>query len=243
MPTNSMLNIRPDYELVTRYGAAWQTPIINAASATGLPIVDLYGSNATATNFFSNIETQDPILVNILGHGDYNIITCQYGEMLLQGGVNTNILAGRVIYNLSCRAGRDLGRTAFNEGALSFLGYTEDFWICLSEGSHPDGGMSNPLQDEVARGFFESHNAAPISFINGDTTVDSYHVSQRMFNDWIETWEEIDSQVAALLVWDRDYQVLHGAGAPGQGGGILPALLMLAPLLLIPVLGKKKKFK
>ena len=239
MPTNALLTIRPDYELVTRYGAAWQTPIINAASTNGLPTIDLHTDNATATNFFSNIESQDPILVNILGHGNYNIIACQNDELLLQGGVNTNLLAGRVVYNLSCRAGRDLGITAFNEGALSFLGYTEDFWINLYNGDHPDGGMLDPLQDEAARGFFESHNVAPISFINGETTVDSYYASQRMFNDWIKIWESIDTGVAANLMWNRDYQILYGEDAPGFGAGrgIIP-LLAFAPLLLIPLLKK-----
>ena len=40
MPTNSMLSIRPDYEIATRYGAAWQTQILNAANGV-LPVVDL----------------------------------------------------------------------------------------------------------------------------------------------------------------------------------------------------------
>lgn len=234
MPTNSLLMIRPDYELVTRYGAAWQTQILNAAN---IPVVDLYGSEATASNFFSALESQDPILVNILGHGNYNLITCQYGETLLQGGYNTNLLAGRVVYDLSCKAGRDLGATAFAEGAISFLGYAEDFWICFTYGGHPDSAMLDPLQDEVSRGFLEPHNIAPISYLQGSTTSASYYNSQNRFNYWIGVWEGIDSQVAAYLMWNRDYQILHPSATPR--GGILPALLMFAPLLLIPVLKKK----
>ena len=240
MPTNSMLSIRPDYELVTRYAASWMTQILNAAT---IPVVDLYGSQATSSNFFNALETQDPLVVNIMGHGDYNIIACQNGQILLQGGVNTNVLAGRVVYDLSCRAGRDLGRTAFNEGAISFLGYREDFWMCFSYGDHSDGGMVNPLEDESARGFFESHDIAPISYLQGSTVGASYSASQNKSDYWINVWEQIDSQVAALLMWNRDYQVLYGEGAPVPGAGIGPALLMFAPLLLIPILSKKKKFK
>jgi len=241
MPTNSLLLIRPSYELVTRYSASWATQILNAASSIGLPYVDLYGSNATSSNFFSTLNSTDPILVSIMGHGNYNLIACQNGETLLQGGVNTNILAGRVVYDLSCQAGRDLGRTAFNEGAISFLGYREDFWMSYSYGNHADGGMLNPLDDEVARGFFESHNIAPISYLRGSTTPASYSSSQSSSNYWIKVWEEIDSQVAALLVWNRDYQVLYFEGEPGAlAPGILPVLMMFAPLALIPIL---KKFK
>jgi len=237
MPANSLVSICPSYELVTRYASAWKTQILNAASGVGLPYTDLSGSSATATNFFSAIEEQDPILVNIMGHGDYNLILCQNNETLLQGGINTNVLANRVVYDLSCRSGRDLGRIAFTEGAISFLGYTEYFWISYSYGDHPDGGMSNPLQDEVARGFFESHNVAPISYIQGSTIPASYSASQSRFNYWIRVWEGIDTLVAADLMWNRDYQVLHSAEVAGVG--ILPLLLMATPLLLIPILKKK----
>ncbi len=240
MPTNQMLSLTPSYELVTRYGSAWQTPILSAASAVGLPTTDLSGSSATAANFFSAIEEQDPILVNLMGHGDYNLILCQNNELLLQGGVNDEFLAGRVVYVLSCRTGRDLGASAYARGAVSYLGYTEDFWIGFTYGDHPDGAMTDPLQDEVARGFFEPHNAAPISYINGSTIVGSYYHSQNAFNSWIRVWEEIDPQVAALLVWNRDYQILHSSeGVEAGGAGILPLLLAFAPLLLIPVLKKK----
>ena len=233
MPTQSALFFRPDYELVTRYGAAWQTPIISAAR---ISVIDLYGNSATRANFEQTISTNDPIFVNIMGHGNYNLIAGQNGETLLQGGVNTNILAGRVVYNLSCQSGRDIGRTAFNEGAISFLGYTEDFWMCYAYGEHPDGGMMNPLEDESSRGFFESHNIAPISYLQGSTIPSSYSASQNTSNYWINIWEQIDSQVAALLVWNRDYQILHFAGEPGAPivAGIVPALLMFAPLLLVP---------
>ncbi len=240
MPTQSMLSIRPDYELATRYGASWQTKVVDAANTVGLPYIDLYKENATNANFFSNLASQDPILLDIFGHGSYNVIAVQNDELLLQGGVNSNLLAGRVIYNLSCRAGRDLGRTAFNEGALSFLGYDEDFIFIISNGNHPDGGMSNPLVDEASRGFFESHNSASISFIEGATTLESYYVSQGIFNEWIQVWEEIDSQVAGFLVWDRDHQILYGEDVIGPTtSGIFPLLLAFLPLLLIPVFGKK----
>ena len=74
MPTNSMLSIRPDYEIATRYGAAWQTNILDVANSVGFSYNDLYKENATGNNFFSGIESQDPLLVNIFGHGNYNVI-------------------------------------------------------------------------------------------------------------------------------------------------------------------------
>ncbi len=239
MPENSMLTILPDYELATRYGAAWQTMVTNAAVSVGLPYNELYGNNATGTNFFSAIETQDPMIINIFGHGNYNIIAAQNDEIYLQGGVTTNVLAGRVVYNLSCRAGRDLADYAISEGCISFFGYDEDFIFIVTEGSHPDGGMNDPLADEASKGFFESHNDAPISYINKRDLSASYYDSQNTFTYWIKVWDAIDSQVAGFLLWDRDHQVIKPTVGP-VSRGLLPALLMFAPLLIIPAL---KKFK
>ena len=235
-----MLMILPDYELATRYGSAWHTSIMNAAINSGLSYVDLYGENATGTNFFLSLESEDPSLVHIFGHANYNNITGQHDEVYLTGGVNTNALAGRVVYNLSCQAGRDLGVTAVNEGAISFLGYAENFNFYVTYGDHPDEGMENPLEDETARGFFESHNASIISYINGSTTEESYYASQAAFDYWIEVWENIDSDITANLVWDKYHQVLIPEVGPlgPAPGGIAPLLLMAAPLLLIPLLKK-----
>ena len=242
MPTNSMISIRPDYELATRYGAAWQSQIVNA---TNMPVIDLYGSEATAENFFSNLESQDPLIVNIFGHGNYNIIVCQNDETLFQGGVNTNVLANRIVFDLSCRAGKTLADYAISEGCISFLGYDEDFTFAITEGTHPDSGMLNPLLDEAARGFFESHNSAPISYFQTGDLNNSYPTSQDTFNYWIEVWDAIDTQVSALLMVDRDRQVMKLSGVtpppiPIQTQGLGPLLLAFAPLALIPMM---KKFK
>lgn len=238
---NNHLIMRPDYRDepydITRYGAAFFTQVINSASARGLSTTDLHATSATRANFEQSISSQDPLLVNLFGHGNYNLIAGQNGEIYLQGGVNSNLLSGRVVYDLSCMAGRDLGRTAFNEGAIAFLGYNESFTLYI-DSRVPVG---QELTDEVARGFFESHNAAPISYINGSTINNSYYASQKEFNDWIKVWEDIDPFIVAELVWDRDHQVLYSEEGPIiPPTGLFPALAMFAPLLLIPAIGKLK---
>ena len=253
MPNNILLNLRPSYELVTRYGAVWMKQILNA---TRIPTIDLYGPEATKNNFFSTLETQDPLVVNIIGHGNYNLIACQDHEVLLEGGVNTDVLSGRIVFDLSCQAGRDLGSAAVDEGCLSFLGYDEDFWVGFTRGNHTDGGMLDPSNDERSRGFFESHNSAPITYLQGGEIINSYWVSQSTFNYWIGVWEEIDSQLTALLLWNKEHQVMkptkgeqpdpmppHWDGTLINGGLITPGvnpLLFFVPLLIIPLI---KKFK
>lgn len=244
MQNNSMISIRPDYELATRYGASWQTQILNAAENVGLPTIDLYGAEATSTNFFSSLETQDPLIVNIFGHGNYNIIVCQNEECLLEGCMNDEILSGRVVYDLSCRSGRDLASSAVSKGAVSFLGYDDDFIFIITEGMHSDGGMLNPLEDEVARGFFESHNASIISYINGASLINSYWISQDIFNYWIKIWNEIDSQVAGFLMWDRDHQIMKPLISVMRPKlGLAPLMTAFIPLLIIPFAKHLKKIK
>ena len=240
---NNHVIIRPNYfdepYNITRYGAAFFSQIINSANAKGLSTTDLHAESATKTNFEQAISSQDPLLVNLFGHGNYNLIAGQNSEVYLQGGVNSNILSGRVVYDLSCMAGRDLGRKAFEEGAIAFLGYDESFTLYIDDRV----SIGQELNDEVARCFFESHNAAPISYINGSTINNSYYASQKEFNDWIKVWEDIDPFVVAELMWDRDHQILYSIeGSIIPTGGLFPTLLMFAPLLLIPVM-KKRKFK
>ncbi len=242
MPQNTMLSIRPDYELVTRYGAAWMGQILNAAT---IPVVDLYGSQATASNFFSNIEAHDPLVINLLGHGDYHLMVVQNNELLLQSGVNDDVLAGRIVFDLSCRSGKQLGASAINKGALAFLGYTENFYIPYSFGNHSDGGMVNPLADEAAQGSFESHNAAVISYFQDQNLKNAYFNSQKTHNYWIEVWNAIDSQVAAYITWNRDHQIMRtGEGViTSSGGGLLPLVALAAIPFIIKKLKKKKKKK
>lgn len=231
MPTNSMLSIRPDYEPVTTYGASWQTQILTAANSAGLPFIDLYKEQATASNFFSTIQSQDPLLVNIFGHGWYNGIVCQNGELLLEGGTNDDALAGRVVFDLSCQAGRDLGPSAVNKGAVSFLGYNEDFTFVITD--TPEN-RANPLLDESARGFFESHNAAPISYIRGNALGNSYYASQDTFDYWIKVWEAIDSEVASILLYDKDHQVMIPLIPPKiETKSNLPIIACFIPLAIL----------
>ena len=58
MPNNILLNLRGDYELVTRYGSKWMTQILNTASASGLPYIDLSGSQATRTNYKQSFQRE-----------------------------------------------------------------------------------------------------------------------------------------------------------------------------------------
>lgn len=241
MPLNQTLIVRPHYADgadITRYGAAFFGQIIDAARGVGLPVIDLFKDDATATNFFSNLEGYDPALINLFGHGHYNLITCQNDETLLQGGVNTNVLAGRVVFDLSCMAGRDLADFAVSEGCPGFLGYDESFYVVMDT-RVPVG---QELRDEVARGFLESHNAAPIAYIRGAGIAGSYYASYRSFNSWIRVWEAIDSNVAAFLVWNRDHQVMKTPAGPiappAPTPAIFPLLLAFAPLALIPLIKK-----
>lgn len=233
MPTNRMLNLRPSYEVVTRYCAAYQNQVLSVARSAGLPTTDLHGNNATRVNFENVLRTQDPLLVNISGHGAPDHITGQGGQYLL-GLENANIMDGRVVYDLSCNSGAVLGPATINAGAISFLGYDVPFWLVhLGE-----EGLANPLADQFAKGFFESHNVAPIAFIRGRTILRSYQISQDTFTTWIQAWENIDSadavMVVSYLIWDRDHQVLHPPN-PVEPTRIKPVSIM--PLLLLGGIG------
>jgi len=245
MTNTNLLCITPDYNDgtgATYIGAAWLRFLIDEeAKKVNLPFLDLYKEQATKTNFETEMQRQDPLLVHLFGHGNYNLITCQNGQILLTGCTNDQILAERVVYVLSCKCGRDLGLSAVRKGAFSFLGYKENFTFDTLNVPYPPG---DPLTDKVAEAFFRSHAAAIISYIHGNSVRKSYADSQHVFNYWIPIIEDIDPLYAADLVWDRDHQVLNigEIEPPILPGKIkIAPLLLFAGLLLIPLLRKRSR--
>jgi len=266
---NKMLVIRPDYIdydinkdgtldfSVTRLISAWASLSLSTARNYGIEYRDLYKNNATRSNFEAQLNQFDPLFVFINGHGNKNLIVCQDGDLLLQGGLNTNILSRRVVYDLSCLAGAQLGPTAISEGCICFMGYTEEFIFYSSD--------LPPLADNVLRYFMDPVLTCVMSFLAGNSTSVSYTYAQERFDYWIEvlansTDRDAPAHISTLL-WDKDHHVLYGDGSATITGEIAPVVpippqpptlatppfplkYVLVPLALmigIPLLKKAKK--
>ena len=176
-----------------------------------MDVVDLDRNRAIRKELESIISKTAPSLIMLNGHGNDEEVTGHNGETLVKTGLNENILAKRIIYALSCRSARILGRQSIASGAKAYIGYTEDFIFLYSSDKR-----TRPLEDKTAELFFEPSNQVMLSFIKGNDAKSSHENSKKSFTRAIQkllTSKTPHGDTAAVkyLLWDRKHQVCLGS--------------------------------
>lgn len=130
--------------------------------------------------------------------------------MLVEKGVNEELLKSKVVYSLTCKSARELGGECVKKGADCFIGYADDFaaWLETSR-------MATPLRDQTAKAFFEPASAIPIELIKGKTAKEAYIKSQKMFDQEISYYSSTAAPHGTqafppLLLWNKQQQTLLG---------------------------------
>lgn len=212
MPSDKILITRPSYEDTTAYLSKWSGEILSAAKSRGKTIIDLYGARANRREFESCLHAHDPEFVILNGHGADDCVTGHKEEPLLKSGDNDGLANSRIVYALSCNSAAKLGADCVANGARAYVGYGQAFVFVI------DASRSvMPLQDSLARPFFESANAVPLSLIKGNSVGESVEKSRQTFQKNIEhfqTHTSVESpHIVAFLRWDLAVQKMHGDGA------------------------------
>ena len=203
---------RPEYDYTTRYASAWAEKVLDFARNRGNNVVDLNRDRAVRNEFENVLHRVNPILVMLNGHGSDREIAGQNGEVLLRAGENTLLLAKRVVYALSCRSARVLGRDSITEGTRAYIGYVEDFVFMYSVNKR-----TRPLEDKTAELFFGPSNQIMMSLLKGNSADSSHQNSKRAFIHNIrklltsQTSKE-DTATVKYLLWDMKNQVCLGVG-------------------------------
>ena len=195
--TNAVLFINPRFDLVTEFGYLWTRELIDEALNLGLDTTALEENDARLTQFQSNLAAKDPILFIGLGHGVQEVFTGQDQEHLLwtpsaewgHADSNVNLVAGRVSYLLSCLTGQVLGPAIAAQPDTYYIGYTEDF---IFAGWDPG--------DKYSQAFGECTNAIARTLLRGGTLQDAYNEGIRMFDLWIDIWQQSSDPSAPFIV-------------------------------------------
>lgn len=176
----TILITRPEYDAATFYLSRWSEKIIGEANSKSIKVIDLHKDKANKKRVVGTLEKTSAKLVVFNGHGSEVAIYGQNDEAILETS-DTKAVKDKIIYARACRAANILGNNAVAGGAISFLGYTEDFILV-----HAVSGERQPLKDEVARMFLEPSNYVSISLLKGHTTGESNKRSQNLFRKNIE---------------------------------------------------------
>lgn len=196
---------RPEHDTTTYYLSNWCKETISAAEKKGIKILDLHQEKANKTEFESKMKKFSPNLVVLNGYGDENMVTGHKNQPLVVLHENEGILRSKIVYAISCRSAKNLGRKSVEAGAVSYTGYDDDF-IFVYE---PDK-ISRPLTDETAKLFLEHSKMFIESLVKGNNVGESFERSKRILkNNLVRALSE-NASAARYLWWDLKNFSSHG---------------------------------
>lgn len=210
MLSNSILITRPNHDLINSYFYIWTEKVIDQAHKHKIIVLDLDKKNATKQKFTSYINKHKSKLVFMNGHGDENRIAGDKDEIIIESGVNEQLLDGKIIYVRSCNVAAGLGNTCIQNGTIAFIGYLKRYSLGYTPSS-----MFHPLGDKVAKLFLEPSNLILVSLIKGNSVKEAHRKSQeamlRNFLFMLSTKATKEQRDAAPSLWrNRKYQVVLG---------------------------------
>lgn len=205
----TILITRPEYDAATLYLSKWSEKIIDEAKSKGVKVIDLHRDKVNKKRVVGTLEKTSVKLVVLNGHGSEVAVYGQDDKPVLEMS-DTKAAKDKIIYARACRAASILGNNYIASGAISFLGYTEDFVTV-----HNPAIERQPLKDKIAEQFLEPSNYISISLLKGHTTGESNKKSKRLFSKNIERLiiagpTSFDYQIIKALLWDMQHQVCLG---------------------------------
>ncbi|MDY6789588.1 MAG: hypothetical protein SVV03_06550 [Candidatus Nanohaloarchaea archaeon] len=175
MADKKLLITRPRHDIVTFYLFKWSKALIELAKDRNLEVVDLDKDKASREDFESYLDSTDPRLVVLNGHGGSSTVAGHEDEPILEAGDNEGKTKDRILYVRTCKSARRLGKTCVGEGdADAFIGYKGDFALIRDSRK-----TSDPLNDETASPIMEASNKAPRQLIKGKKAENAYISSQK----------------------------------------------------------------
>ena len=204
---HSLLVTRPNSDLTTRYIFTWAQKIIDIAKENGDRVFDLDKKRANRKEFESMMKKNEPTIVFLNGHGNYDVITGQENEELVRAGDNEKILRSKIVYALSCRSGKILGPSSVKSGADAYIGYDEAFIFLYDENKR-----TQPEQDKTAEMFLEPSNQVMVSLLKNHTPQEAHKNSKQCFARRIKKLlssqsTALESSAVRYLIWNMQHQV------------------------------------
>jgi hypothetical protein len=207
-----LLVTRPKHDLTTRYISTWAAKVIEEAKTRGHTVLDLPGSRAHRGNVEGMIAKQQPQLLFLNGHGNDACVAGHDDEILIAADDNDAILAGALVYALSCRSARVLGVQSVAKGARTYIGYRDDFIFLMTTTK-----QTRPADDPLAALFLEPSNQVVLSLLKGHNAHDA-HLKAK--SDYARTIRKLltsetnrdDTATVRYLYWNMRHLVYHGDG-------------------------------
>lgn len=191
---------RPEHDLTTKYISLWAEEIISLAEKKGIEVIDLKKQKANHKEFNGRVKKLKPKAIFINGHGSEICVAGHNNEVLIQEDVNHEILNGKILYALSCKSAKSLGRKVFEYEHSAYIGYKDDFIFTMDKDY-----AFKPLEDPKSKPFMESSNQVMISLLKGNSVLEASQKSIDKFKSncrkLLASNTDVDSLTAAQFLW------------------------------------------
>ena len=227
-----VLFVRPDFDIATHWVAEYLGREVERARGLGHWVMDLHGEDATPENVINTVQTFNPELMVMLGHGSPVEYTVQNKAHLMRKCSIPFDVGGKRGYFVSCLMGQELGPDLVEKGMNSFIGYMTEF-IFMFDYRYQD----DPLDDPRAKPFLESAMVPVEYLLRGRSHLEAYRATVRAYNNWIDRLYGMpEPEVADMinyLAHDRDGLIaLPGGPAPVEVPWELPIAIGVTALLI-----------
>jgi hypothetical protein len=220
---------RASHDLASEYLAAFGKLLVDYATAQGYTVVDLYAEDARLVKFEAEMNASPPPdVVCCFGHANENSQRGQDLEVLLQVGMNDQLMSGKKADLMSCLSAVQLGPSMVQKGCPVYLGYSGDLTFVYD----PDY-ESDPLNDPYAKGFFDCCLATGYALILGKTPKEIYDLTLQRYDFWWDYWykssDPLSDDCMTWLNWNKTH---FTALTPTETEKMAPAQPQLSSLLI-----------
>lgn len=204
-----ILVTRPEHDDTTYYLSNWIKDSIDMAESKNIKVFDLQKERANLKEVEGIIKKQNVSFLIFNGHGNENAVMGNQNKNLIDLN-NVTLLKNKIVYAISCSSAKLLGKKSIEIGAISYMGYDDDFIFFYNPNM-----ITHPLRDKTAELFLNPPVELVNSLIKYNSIEESLKRSKNMFRDNIrklltsETSEE-NSTMIRYLWWDMKHQVALG---------------------------------
>ena len=122
-----ILTTRPNHDIATSYLYDFSKNIIEIVkAASDFHITNLDGNKATRVLFEKLIDSENPGLIFLNGHGTRKHVCGHENEVILDNE-NVKLAKDKIVYALSCDSLEGLGPIAIKNGTKAYIGYEGKF--------------------------------------------------------------------------------------------------------------------
>lgn len=178
--------------------------MLDTAKSRGIKrfILEKERVNRDTVQSFLRKHSPDTVIFN--GHGNQLEVVGNDEKPIISVNDNLNLLENKVVFVRACSAGEVMGPKAINIGARGFIGYKESFVFLYDQEK-----IQKPLDDGLARPFFECSNQIGISLIKGQSAREAHNSSINLYQKKISRMlsSKADSFSIPYLLWNMIHQV------------------------------------